>query len=232
MKKLKLTLIAGIIAGVSGAAQADILSAMKKLDGDKLSGNGSGSVNANCSDYSGQYDGATAILKSDQNGSGTTVSVEVEGARPNTHYTVWVRQKGSSHGAGFGGSSITGGGATPLAPSTALAELVDHWTDPAGSLTGSANSFHTDDDGIGEFNVALDFPMEGGSYPFNRMDHDTLLQAQAKRADATAKPTVIVDPREAGVNAGFLIRVVSHCQDDRSHGVSPATREPWFQYPL
>ena len=217
---------------LSGVAQADFTANMSKIDGDQLSGNGSGTVNANCSDYAGQYDGATATIENAQPGGTGKVKVQVKGAKPNTHYTVWVRLKGKDrNGVAFGGSPITGGGATPLAPSTALDGLVADW-DGSGNEDGGANSFFTNHQGKGQIHINTDFPLEGGAYPFNRMSDAALATALGKNPGALAVPTAIADPRDAGITGTpFLVRVVSHCQDGESHGMSPSVREPWFQYP-
>jgi hypothetical protein len=124
---------------------------------------------------------------------------------------------------------MTGGGATPLAHTDGLAQLIADW---AGSGSpNQPNGFRTGTGGEGSLELDLDFPVVGGAYPFNRMDAATLAAAQVKRAAAEAIPTTIVNPTDSAIGAGFLIRVVSHCQDDLGHGLSPATREPWFQYP-
>lgn len=246
MKNLKLTLIAAVIAGVgiSGVAQASdgkgstkrhsnvVDDDMSRIDADAPSGNNSGTVNANCSDYAGQYDTARASLEISQKGSGSGVEIEIKDGRPNTLYTVWVRMKGQAHGTTFGGSPMTGGGATPLAHTDGLVQLVADWVGPGSA--NQPNGFRTNSEGEGEFDVDLDFPVVGGAYPFNRMPHDSHLLAQTKNPAATPSPTAIVNPADVGIGPGsspFMIRVVSHCQDDTGHGLSPATREPWFQYP-
>ena len=95
MKNLKLTLIAGL--SVSGLAQANFTGDMSRIDADQLSGNDSGTVNANCSANTGEWDGASAKITSTQAGGTSRVSVKVHGAKPDTHMTLWVRLKGKSH---------------------------------------------------------------------------------------------------------------------------------------
>lgn len=233
MKRLTLTAaIAALVGGLSlsGVAQADFDANMSRVAGASGSGH---TVIDQCGDGVENWDGATATLVNRQSGGTGKVKVRLKGGKPNTHYTVWVRLKGKDqNGESFGGSPITGGGATPLAPSSDLGELVDHWDGP-GSDTGSGNSFFTNHQGDGLVQIDTDFPLEGGAYPFNNMDAASLAQAEAKRGiNLTAAPTAFADPRQAGITGTpFLVRMVSHCQDGKSHGLSPSNREAWFQYP-
>ncbi|MEN8205064.1 MAG: hypothetical protein ABFS24_03520 [Pseudomonadota bacterium] len=227
------TAIAALVSGLtlSGIAQAATL---KDDFSRRPAGSASGSgdtVEAECPvDPSGNsWQDATASLVISQTNGNSTVEIEVGGAAPNTLYTVWVRMKGAAHGASFGGSPITGGGATPLAPSSGLAQLVADWVG-AGSST-QPNGFTTNSDGEGVLNLSLDFPVLGGSYPFNRMDHADHLLAQTKNPNAQPIPTTIVNPTDAGIGGPFMLRIVSHCQDGLGHGLSPSKREAWFQYP-
>lgn len=235
MKMLKMTTLAAALVAmgtVSGAA----LAAPKKVIDDNMTrrpaGSTSGSgdtVEANCpADPSGNaWQGATATLEVKQKGGGSQVEIEVDGAAPNTLFTVWVRIKGKN-GLNPLGSPLTGGGATPLAPGSALDDLnaISPWVDPAGA-PASANSFMTDSDGDAEFMIDLDFPLVRGAYPFQM----TATSRPGHEGHPNV-PTAIADPREPGQEGTpFLIRVVSHCTDGASHGLSPATREAWFQYP-
>jgi len=193
-------------------------------------GSASGSldtVEANCTaDPSGNgWQGATATLKVKQKGAGSTVEIEVEDAVPNTVFDVWLRIKGEP-GFNDAGSPLTGGGSTPLAPGTELDALnaISPWVDPAGA-SSSVNSLTTDVDGNSSFTVDLDFPVVGGAYPFQKASGERPGQEASPNV-----PTAIVDPR-TGNGGPYLIRVVSHCTDQVIHGLSPATREAWFQYP-
>jgi hypothetical protein len=189
---------------------------------------GSGdTVEANCGGP--DYQGSTGTLTIAQSGAGSTVNIEVEDAVPNTHFTVWVRIKG---GAGFNdaGSPWTTGGATPLCSGTEFADLNAYspWNNPAGTTDPLCNSFFTSDDGTGTFKADVNFPVVGGAYPFQQSGG-----APARPGDADNVPdvpTAIVDPR-TGNGGPFMIRVVSHCTDNANHGLSPSTREAWFQYP-
>ncbi|MDT8282164.1 MAG: hypothetical protein RQ982_05040 [Gammaproteobacteria bacterium] len=241
MNKFKLTLIAGVIAGVSGLAQADngngrgtsnvIDGPMSRISADAASGDGVSTVRNECGGGVEGWDAAAASIEISQRGSGSHAEIEITNGAPNTLYTVWVRMSGKTHNIAFGGSPITGGGATPLAHSDNLDQLVADWIG-AGS-PAAANGFNTDENGNGEFEVNLDFPVVGGAYPFNRMSHQAHLDAEAKRGVAlTPSPTAIVNPADVLMSgSGFLIRVISHCQDGLAHGLSPAKREAWFQYP-
>jgi len=233
MTKFTMTVLATALLGmvsttVLASGSDTIDDSMSRRAPGSTSGSGD-TVEANCAqDPSGNaWQGATAALEIKQKGSTSEVEVEVEGAAPNTLFTVWLRIKGKN-GLNSLGSPLTGGGATPLAPGSALDGLnaISPWIDPAGAPS-SANSFTTDANGDAEFEIDLDFPVVRGAYPF--------------QMTATSRPgheghpnvaTAIADPREPGQGStAFLIRVVSHCTDSASHGLSPATREAWFQYP-
>lgn len=210
-----------------GKPGADTAENMSRIVGASGSGH---TVIDQCGGGTENWDEATATIEFSQNG-GTVVEVALDDAKPETLYTVWVRLRGrDQQGISFGGSPITNGGATPLAPSTALDQLVADWVG-SGSAT-QPNGFVTNARGNGKIELILDFPVTGGAYPFNRMSAETLALAQSKRAEATATPTAIADPRDAGITGTpFLVRLVSHCQDGLGHGLSPAAREAWFQYP-
>ncbi len=230
----KAVLLAGGIA-LSGIAQASGSEVIDDNMTRRAPGSASGSgdtVEANCPiDPSGNaWQGATAKLEISQKGSTSEVEIEVEGAVPNTLYTVWLRIQGKN-GLNPAGSPLTGGGATPLAPGTALDDLnaISPWAPlPGGAgATSSANSFTTDATGFAEAEFDLDFPVVRGAYPFQMTA--TSRPGHALHANV---PTAIADPREPGqAGTPFLIRVVSHCKDQLSHGLSPYVREAWFQYP-
>jgi hypothetical protein len=229
MKHLSLAAaITALVGGLSmsSVTQADFTANMSRVVGASGSGH---TVIDECGGGTENWDGATATIANEQEAGGSRVKLSLKDAKPNTHYTVWVRMKGSSHSTGFGGSPVTGGGATPLAPSTALGDLIADWVG-SGSTTG-ANSFDTNHKGNANTFINLDFPLEGGSYPFNNMTAGDLANAQSKNAAALATPATIVDPRADNIGGPFMIRMVSHCQDGTGHGLSPSNREAWFQYP-
>ena len=203
------------------------------------SASGSGdTVEANCGGP--DYQGATGELTISQSGSGSKVEVEIEDAVPNTHFTVWMRIKGSDNdvvggveiphtGYNPAGSPWTGGGATPLCSGTEFTELNANspWNNAAGSTAPLCNSFFTNSKGDGKFKTQVNFPVVGGAYPFQQSGGAPARPGHDAHADV---PTAIVDPR-TGNGGPFLIRVVSHCTDGANHGLSPATREAFFQYP-
>lgn len=222
-----------VLADGGSGHDDDVVDAdMSRISPDAASGDGVSTVRNNCGDGVEGWDDATAEIEISQEGYYSEIEIELEDAKPDTLYTVWVRMKGQAHGTTFGGSPITGGGATPLAHTSHLDQLVADWVGPGSPTAG--NAFNTNAKGKGKFKVDLDFPVVGGAYPFNRMSHDAHLLAQTKNPAATPSPTAIVNPADAGVGPSgtpFMIRVISHCQDGLAHGLSPAKREAWFQYP-
>ena len=196
-----------------------------------LSTSGSGNtVEGNCPpDPSGNdWQDATANLKIEQVGDSSNVQIRVKDAVPNTHFTVWMRIKG---GAGFndGGSPWTGGGATPLCSGTEFADLnsISPWNNAAGDTAPHCNSFYTGANGNANFKTTVNFPVVGGAYPFQQSGGTP---AHPTNGGAPDVPTAIVDPR-TGTGGPFMIRIISHCTDQATHGLSPATREAWFQFP-
>lgn len=182
------------------------------------------------SDYPGQRP-AQAWFETFQSGDMTEVSIFLRNGRPNTLYTVWLRMKGNDQdGNSFGGNPLSNGGATPMAAGSDLDQLVADWIG-----TGSqnpVNGFWTNEFGQGVLINQLDFPLIGGTYPFNKISAPALANIRTnKNKTALATPTAIVDPRNNGINSPFLLRIVSHCQDNFSHGLSPANRETWFDFP-
>ncbi len=184
------------------------------------------------SDYAGQIP-TIARLKLKQIGNKSLVKVILKNGRPNTLYSVWLRVKGTDQeGNAFGGSPLTNGGATPLVPGTALDDLerISPWNS-SGSET-IKNGLKTDATGKGLLAIRLDFPLLGGSYPFNKISNVSLENIRnLKNPSARAIPMPIVNPRDNNLMAPFSLRVVSHCQDDLGHGLSPANRETWFDWP-
>lgn len=194
---------------------------------------GSGdTVEANCppDPRGNDWQDARARILVFQSGKASRVFMWVKNAVPDTVFTVWVRIRG---GAGWNtdvngnaGNPLTGGGATPLAPGTSLDDLnaISPWVDPAGA-SSSINSFMTDHRGQARFEVVLDFSVVGGAYPFYK--------ATAARPGFEGVPKVGYALPDPVISPGtpFQFRVVSHCTDQVSHGMSPGVREAWFQYP-
>ena len=164
---------------------------------------------------------ATGHVTIVQTGATSQVDIRLENARPDTYFTAWLRLKGS----GFGGSPLTGGGATPLSPQTDLDRLISF--SPFGENSAGSdqlsNGFRTDSKGAGSLSASLDFPIIGGSYNF--------AMATLETPQGPGVPVAIANPMLPGHGGPFLIRVVSHCSDDVGHGLSPGNREAWFQFP-
>ena len=220
MNKLNSTIITAVLAGFTGVAIAAgpvINDDLTRRPAGSTSGSGD-TVEANCGGP--DYQDATGSLSIEHTADGNSkVQVQINDGVPNTHYTVWMRIKG---GAGFNsaGSPWTTGGATPLCSGTEFATLNANspWNS-TGSTAPLCNSIITNNVGNGKLRTVVNFPVVGGAYPF-----------QQSGGPSTHVPTAIVDPR-TGNGGPFLIRVISHCTDNSTHGLSPATREAWFQYP-
>lgn len=219
------TAIAALVGGLAftGTAVAD-----KTLDVDFTrrapnSTSGSGhTVEAECpADPSGNgWQGTTAKLTIDQKDAESEAKIYVRGAVPNTLFTVWLRVQG----AGFGKSPLTGGGATPLAPGSALDSMIDYspfGIHPAGTANPT-NGFTTDANGNADWEIELDFPVIRGAYPFQLATKPTPL--------GPGIPVAVVNPAD-GHGGPFMLRVISHCQDGLAHGLDPAQREAWFDWP-
>lgn len=246
MKKLsKLSKVAAVLAG--GFSVSGVVLAGAVTISDDMPRRGPGSVSgsldtveANCTaDPSGNdWQGATATLKIKQVGDSSTVDIIVENAVPNTVFDVWLRMTGSGPGdetggnGGFGPSPMTGGGATPLLPGYTLDTALSQ-TPPFLGTPTPTNGFTTDYDGNARFRIDLDFPVVGGAYPFQRASTAAVqdLRDAGSSLPLVRIPSVIANPADPDISGPFLLRVVSHCTDLLSHGLSPAVREAWFQYP-
>jgi len=102
----------------------------RSVDSSDPNGN---SVAANCG---GDFSDATATIDLFEQARKTAVTITISNAKPNTMYTTWLRLKGTTDdGVSFGGNPLTGRGSTPLAPSTALPDLL--------SATGAGNGSDT-----------------------------------------------------------------------------------------
>lgn len=235
MTKLKMTTLAAALLGMGmgssvALAKSEIDAAMSRIDPDAVSGDKKSTVRHDCGYDVEGWDDASAWIEIDE----AEVEVEVRGAKPDTLFTVWVRVKGKTDdGSSFGGSPLTGGGATPMSPGTDLDTLISisPWNNPTGSNDFSllTNGFRTDANGDGSFETEMDFNVNRGAYPFN-------LATAATPTGVQGFPVAIHNPAESGLKSAFMVRVVSHCQDDAGHGLAPSVgndpgREAWFQYP-
>jgi hypothetical protein len=196
-------------------------------------------VEENCPlDPSGNaWQDAPASLHVEQAGDQSVAKIKVRNAVPDTVFTVWMRMAGNGpDGSVISPSPMTGGGATPLAPGSALDGLF-HYTPPFAGSSNPTNGFTTDKKGNANFSIALDFPVVGGAYPFQRESADAVADWQAVRAangqgpaPGERRPSPVVNPADPDISGPFLLRVISHCTDQLGHGLSPARCEAWFQY--
>lgn len=107
------------------------------------------------------------------------------------------------------GSPITSAGATPLAGTGDIQTIIDN-ADSAS--TAGANAFMTNAAGNATLHVTLDFHLSDGLYPFSNYDSNL--------SDAYIG------------HSPFTLRVISHCTDDKQHGLLPGPHEPTFQISL
>lgn len=227
--------ISGVVLAGAVTTNAD----MPRRAPGSTSGSGD-TVEANCpTDPSGNdWQGATATLKIRQVGNSSTVDIDVKGAVPNTVFTVWLRMAGTGPGdetgagGGIGPNPMNGGGSTPLLPSHLLDKALSESPPFAGTPTPD-NGFTTNPLGNAHFSVDLDFPVIGGAYPFQRASTPAVqvLRDAGSSWPLERKPAPVVNPADANISGSFLLRVMSHCTDQLGHGLSPAVREAWFQYP-
>ena len=229
MNKLNSTIITAVLAGFTGVAIAAgpvINDDLTRRPAGSTSGSGD-TVEANCGGP--DYQDATGSLSIEHTADGNSkVQVQINDGVPNTHYTVWMRIKG---GAGFNsaGSPWTTGGATPLCSGTEFATLNANspWNS-TGSTAPLCNSIITNNVGNGKLRTVVNFPVVGGAYPFQLSGGS---QARPVGADLIPDVQTSIVDHSTGNGGPFLIRVVSHCTDGANHGLSPATREAFFQYP-
>ncbi len=176
---------------------------------------------------------AQGQIKITQTDTRSRVTITIWKAKPNTLYTAWLRLNGTGPGGDtIGGNPMTGGGATALLPSSGLDTALLQ-SPPLPGTDDPLNGFTTNRDGRATWSTVLDFPVIGGAYPFQAAS-DEAVQALADAGSTwplVRIPSPVVDPTDPDITAPFLIRVVSHCQDGLAHGLSPAARETWFQYP-
>ena len=98
---------------------------------------------------------ASATLTLKERDGQSSVAIDINNARPNTHYTVWLRLRGEdSNGNTFGGSPLTGIPGTPLIPSSELGTALSQLPGTENELNG----FYTDDEGTARYEIALSGP--------------------------------------------------------------------------
>jgi hypothetical protein len=244
-KAISLASVIALTVGMSSYVQANdddddddddfVINASMTVRGDTQPSGSGDTILANCGASSGKQ---SATVRVSQEGGNSTAKFRVRNARPNTVYTVWLRMNGSGPGdenglgGGTGGSPMTGGGATPLAPGYTLDGLL-HYSPPFAGSANPTNGFTTDSKGNANWTAHLDFPIVGGAYPFQRAS--TAAVQALRDAGSTwpmeRRPHPVANAADPDISAPFLFRVISHCTDGVGHGLSPGVREAWFQYP-
>ena len=239
MKRLiSTTAIAALVASISGLAMAGddpVINSAMTVRGDTQPSGSGDTIVANCGASGGTQSANVRVWQED---TGSKARISVKNARPDTVYTVWLRMSGSGPGdetgagGASGGSPMTGGGATPLAPGSALDGLL-HYSPPFAGSPNPTNGFTTNKKGDGTLDIDLDFPIVGGAYPFQRASTAAVqnLRDVGSTWPLVRKPHPVANAADPDISAGFLFRVISHCTDGVGHGLSPGTREAWFQYP-
>ncbi|MEM1264406.1 MAG: hypothetical protein AAGI50_00120 [Pseudomonadota bacterium] len=168
---------------------------------------------------------ATAHLTVSQDATSSVVTVSMENGRPDTLFTIWLMLAGKdAAGESFGGSPIIKTGATALVPTTLLEEAIHIMKNPNST---ASNGFTTDADGNGSVTVALDFPLIGGAYPFQRYEGFDPADPAFTRETPRAVP-VPIPGKSAG--APFTLRLASHCGDNLHNGLVAGQHEPWFNW--
>lgn len=159
---------------------------------------------------------ATGHLTLAQDATSSEVTVSVEGARPDTLFTIWLMLAG--------GSPLVKAGATALVPSADLGEAVEIMKSPASE---AKNGFTTDAEGNGAVTLSLDFPIVGGAYPFQRFAGFDPADPAFTREEPRAIPVAIPD---AAAGVPFTLRLASHCGDNLHDGLVAGQHEPWFDW--
>ncbi len=188
------------------------------------------SVAVDCQDPSADYPytpydwpDASATLRILAGVSTSTVTVDVNNARPNTYYTLWLRLSGEdANGNVLGGSPLTGIPGTPLLPTSELANALAALGEP---IAQGMNGFHTDEDGNGSITIDLDFPIINGACPFHKFKGFDPADERFPLDTPSAYPVAIV-----GSNAPFTLRLASHYVDGLSDGLLPGPHEGWFDW--
>jgi len=168
---------------------------------------------------------ATGHLTLKQNATSSEVTVSVTDARPDTLYTIWLMLAGKTQdGESFGGNPIMKSGATALVPTSLLEEAIEIMKSPSQE---ASNGFTTDADGNGSVRIALDFPIVGGAYPFQRFAGFDATDPAFTRSPARAVPVAITDK---STGAPFTLRIASHCGDNLHSGLVAGQHEAWFNW--
>ncbi|MFQ5931636.1 MAG: hypothetical protein ACE5MM_04445 [Nitrospiraceae bacterium] len=149
------------------------------------------------------------------------VRINVQNARPNDFYTVWIRLQDFN-------PLTRRTKSTALAPASRdeIDGLIQDTPDQedfnacfARGSTDVINGFWTDGDGNGKLRVPLDFRLTDGFYPFDKYNEDY--------------PSVPIKRARFG---GATLRIVSHCDerccDQMGHGLVPGPHQGWFDWSI
>lgn len=220
-----------VIMGFAAAQTTTVVEEFRRLPADTLMSTGQ-SVANDCQDPAADhpyhpYDWpeASATLELQQDNGGSSVTIDVKAARPDTYYTVWVRLSGKDEsGAAFGGSPLTGAPGTPLVPTSEFEDVLAA-TGPENGNDHNSNGFYTDANGDATFTIDLDFPIVNGAYPFHKVTGFDAADERYPLDDPRIIPVAIVGP-----GAPFTLRIASHCTDGVGHGLVPGPHEGWFDW--
>ncbi len=178
---------------------------------------------------------AAANLEIWQGGGASKVVVEVNGAKPDTLYTMWVRLRGEdSAGNAFGGNPLIGLPGKPdigipgnaLVPTSYMPRALDA---VHGPVTDPIHGFWSDAEGSGSVTIELDYPIIGGALPFHRFAGFDPEDPKLTKTNPRAIPVAIVGESNG---APFTLRLASHCKDGKSHGLAPGPHEGWFDWKM
>ncbi|ETX04618.1 MAG: hypothetical protein ETSY2_27790 [Candidatus Entotheonella gemina] len=168
---------------------------------------------------------ASASIDIDREDGTTEVEIEVENVAPNTLYTVWLLHEelnpltvNRPFTSLVNPSDIAGLATyTPASALSPTAIALGLAGDDGSGSVNATNGFRTDDEGEGEIELALNFPLIKGA-------------CQYQEFDGSLKAIATGNTQDLG---GFRLVIVSHCADDRAHGLvdqDTGTDETWFIY--
>lgn len=190
---------------------------------------------------------ATATVHLKQKDDKTHLTIKVRDAAPNVLWTVWFLHTAGGRTPAFP-SPLTGSRVTPMANPSEIPELIASTpheglipeleeygdfsstgfgigeTGPFGDhegLENAPNVFFTDKHGKGTYKKVLDFPLIKGAYPYN--------EAASFIYDVYGVDIQGMMPAPTNFAPGSpRMAIVSHCYDDRAHGLLSYSDERWF----
>lgn len=170
-----------------------------------------------------------ATMTIEQSGATSKVFIEMTGVKPNQHYSMWLRLRGTdAQGNNYGGNPLIGIPGTPLIPSSELDEALT-LTGQGNAGTGLSNEFYSDERGNATFSTTLDFPIIGGAYPFQNFENFDATDARFT-SPFQDTPPLAIPVAIANTGAPFTLRVASHCEFNKNFGLFPGPHEGWFDW--